>query len=87
MRKQNEFMQQEMQALREELAAQHQIYEELTQSINQNKSSLGEYENRLHYANEVIQGLQTEGHQVKMDTAAAKAAIKTQERAYAELKT
>jgi hypothetical protein len=50
------------------------------------KQRVMEYENRLRYANDVIQNLESENQQVEIDVAQARGAIESQNRAYNELK-
>ena len=72
--------------LREELGVNRSLYEEHQSKIQESKSVVSEFENRLRYANDIIMQLETENQQVLIDLSQAKAAVEGQNRAYQELK-
>ncbi len=54
---------------REEVTTNSVRYEKMSHNVSEIKSLVGDYENRLRYANEVISGLETENQQLELDIA------------------
>jgi predicted nuclease with TOPRIM domain len=61
-------------------------YERFQDQVADVKQRVMEYENRLRYANDIIQNLESENQQIELDVAQARGAIESQNRAYNELK-
>lgn len=86
LKKENAQIQRELASLRDELASSSARYEMFASKIQEVKATVVEYEGRLRYGNEVIQGLETENRQIELDVAGTRSHLESQNRAYNELK-
>lgn len=57
-KRENEYLQRDIAALRDETNQNHAIYEENQSRVMEAKSRIREYEDRLRYANELIMQLE-----------------------------